>query len=282
MNMKAGSDLKIRTLVAIAGIPILLTAVVLGDFIFFFVVMVIALRAVWEIPHIFTVKEGAVPIRVVGSLGTVALLADAWWNGGAGWGVILLGGATLILLTEVFRTKDPDPSRVTGGTLTAWLWVTIPLAHLLWLRGAPGIMGSPPAAGAWLVMAMWVMIWLSDSAAYFIGRSFGKRKLHEAVSPNKTWEGTIAGLVAGAITGGVLAAAVPRLLWDIPFGLLVGFLIGVTAALGDLMESRLKRGAGLKDVGEILPGHGGFLDRFDSTLFSAPFLYYVLIVRELL
>ncbi|MFC1627583.1 phosphatidate cytidylyltransferase [Gemmatimonadota bacterium] len=280
--MMAGSDLKTRTLVAMAGIPILLGAVVLGDFTFLFVVLVIALRAVWEIPHIFTGQEGALPIRVVGSLGTIALLADAWWNAGAGWGWILLAGAILILLSEVFRTKDPDPCRVVGGTLTAWLWVTIPLAHLLWLREAPGILGSPHGTGAWLVMAMWIMIWLSDSAAYFIGRSFGKRKLHVAVSPNKTWEGTIAGLAAGAITGGILAVAVPRLLWDIPFGLLVGFLIGVTAALGDLMESRLKRGAGLKDVGDILPGHGGFLDRFDSTLFSAPFLYYVLIVRELL
>jgi len=278
----AGSDLKIRTLVAMAGIPILLGSVVLGDFIFFFVVMIIVLRAIWEIPQVFTGQEGALLIRVVGSLGAVALLADAWWNGGAGWGVILPGGAVLILLMEVFRAKDPDPSGVVGGTLAAWLWVTIPLAHLLLLREAPGIMGSPAGMGAWLVTAMWIMIWISDSAAYFIGRSFGRRKLHEAVSPNKTWEGTLAGLVAGAITGALLAATVPRLLWDIPFGLLVGFLIGVASALGDLMESRLKRGAGLKDVGEILPGHGGFLDRFDSTLLSAPILYYVLIVRELL
>ncbi|MFC1500633.1 phosphatidate cytidylyltransferase [Candidatus Zixiibacteriota bacterium] len=278
----ADSDLKIRTLVALAGIPILLGAVVLGDLVFLFVVLVITLRAVWEIPHIFTGKEGALPVRVVGSLGAIALLADAWWNGGGSWALILLGGAMLILLIELFRTADPDPSRVAGGTLAAWLWVTIPLAHLLWLREAPGIAGSPAGSGAWLVISLWIMIWISDSAAYFIGRSLGKKKLYEAVSPNKTWAGTIAGLVAGAITGGVLAAVVPRLLWDIPFGLLLGFLIGITAALGDLVESRLKRGAGLKDVGEILPGHGGFLDRFDSTLFSAPFLYYVLIVRGLL
>lgn len=280
--MVTGSDLQIRTLVAAAGIPVLLGAVALGGFTFFFVVVVIALRAVWELARLFTGEDEALPIRVVGSLGAIALLVDAWRNGGANWGWILLAGATLILLTEVFRPKDAHPSQVIGGTFTAWIWVTIPLAHLLWLREAPGIIGSPPGTGAWLVVALWSMIWISDSAAFFVGRSIGKRRLLEAVSPNKTWEGTIAGLLSGAITGGILAAVVPQLFWDVPFGLLLGFLTGVTAVLGDLMESRLKRGAGLKDVGAILPGHGGFLDRFDSTLFSAPFLYYVLMVREIL
>ena len=186
------------------------------------------------------------------------------------------------MVVEVFRPPEEGASQVVGATLTAWFWVAIPLAHLLWLREAPGLLGSPRGAGAWLVVAMWFMIWIADSAAYFIGRSMGKRKLLEAVSPNKTWEGTIAGLLAGAVTGLALALAIPGLSWTVPFGLMLGFTIGIAAVLGDLMESRLKRGADLKDVGEILPGHGGFLDRFDSTLLSAPFLYYVLMLREIL
>ncbi len=278
----AGSDLGIRTLVAAAGIPLLLGAVFLGGFPFFFVVAVIALRAIWELPRLFTGEEGAGPVRVVGSLGALALLSDAWLNGGANWSWLTLAGAVLIMLVEVFRPHEAGASQVVGATLTAWFWVAIPLAHLLWLREAPGLLGSPRGTGAWLVVAMWTTIWISDSAAYFVGRSMGKRKLFEAVSPNKTWEGTFAGLFAGAVTGLALALAIPQLSWTIPFGLLLGFLIGITAALGDLMESRLKRGADLKDVGEILPGHGGFLDRFDSTLLSAPFLYYVLMLREIL
>ncbi len=273
------SNTSVRVIVALVGIPILLGSAAAGGVIFFIVVVVLTLGAVWELARIFSSGKGILPIRTVGIAGALALLLDAWMWGGDHWGWLLLAGVVAILLIEVFRTGEGDPASVVGGTLTSWIYVAVPLSHLLWLRGSPGITGTPPEAGAWLVVALWVMVWVADTTAFFVGRSLGQRKLMVRVSPGKTWEGTVAGVLGGGIAGGVLAAAVEELAWSVPLGIGLGLMTAVAAVLGDLAESRLKRGAGLKDMGDVLPGHGGFLDRFDSTLFCAPLLYYVLLIR---
>lgn len=278
----SGSELSVRTLVALVGAPLLIGATILGGTVFFFVVGVIVLRSVWELARVFTKAEESAPVRVVGIAGSLALLVDAWLWRGAHWGWLLLAGGGLILIVEVFRSHDSQPTAVVGGTITSWIYVAVPLAHLLWLRGAPGIAGTPSESSAWLVVALWSIVWIADTVAYFVGSALGRRKLMPAVSPGKTWEGTIAGLLAGCLIGAVMAAAVAELEWSIFLGLGIGFFLGIVAVAGDLVESRLKRGAGLKDTGDALPGHGGFLDRFDSTIFSAPALYYLLIVRQLL
>lgn len=269
------SELPLRSLVALFGIPLLLICSIAGGVFFFCLVAVLTLLSLWELARLFAPEKGAGPIRIVGSTGAVALLLDAWLWGGVHWGWLLLAGTGLILVVEVFR-HDPQPVAVIGGTATSWLYLTIPFAHFLWLRGAPGIIGPVPGGGAWLVVALWLLVWSSDTAAYFIGVAWGRHRLLPSVSPNKTWEGTVGGLLAAAVTGAVLAALISELEWGLPKGVFIGLLIGVAAVLGDLAESRLKRGAGVKDVGKLLPGHGGVLDRFDSTLFSVPILYYVL------
>ncbi len=272
-----GSELSTRTLVALVGIPVLVAAVVAGGAVFFALVAILAGRALWEVPELFGAMRERAPIRMLGLPVALLLLFDGWLATGTHWGVILLGGTGLVLLVEIFRPADESPAGVLGGTLAGWLYVTLPLAHLLWLRGADGIGGTVPAGGGWLVMALWGIIWIADTAAYFVGSAVGKRKLLPAVSPGKTWEGFGAEVLAGAVTGTALALFVPVLGWQAAGGAALGALIGVVSTIGDLAESRLKRAVGVKDVSGILPGHGGFLDRFDSTIFCAPVLYWILI-----
>jgi phosphatidate cytidylyltransferase len=111
--------------------------------------------------------------------------------------------------------------------------------------------------------------WLSDTGAYLVGRSFGKRKLIPLVSPNKTWEGLIGGLVAATITG-ILCAWLFGLDINLLLAAAVGLIIAVVGVIGDLTESLIKRQAGVKDSGTLIPGHGGMLDRLDALLFTFP------------
>lgn len=130
----------------------------------------------------------------------------------------------------------------------------------------------------WLMLALLVS-WAGDTAAYYVGRALGRHKMAPHISPGKTWEGAI-----GSVGGGVLAAGVYEyfLIPSSPL-LMVGVLAAianVAGQVGDLCESAIKRGAGLKDSGTTLPGHGGWLDRIDSTLFSVPVIYAAVKLME--
>lgn len=121
------------------------------------------------------------------------------------------------------------------------------------------------------VVGMFILIWTNDSFAYLSGRAFGKTKLFERISPKKTWEGTIGGVLVTLIVGYIIGAFVNKgheLFW-----LISAAIIAPCAIYGDLLESLFKRSLDIKDTGNILPGHGGILDRFDAALFGIPFFY---------
>jgi len=145
-------------------------------------------------------------------------------------------------------------------------------SHLLLLRGLGE--GTGWDAGLrWVSLAL-LCTWVGDSCAYFFGIRFGKRKLAPSISPNKSWEGAIAGGVSTVLAGSLWAPVVGAAAWQTALVAAGAFCLSV---LGDLTESALKRYAGVKDSGKLLPGHGGMLDRFDSSLFVWPFVYYVAI-----
>ncbi|MEO5926879.1 MAG: phosphatidate cytidylyltransferase [Bryobacteraceae bacterium] len=129
----------------------------------------------------------------------------------------------------------------------------------------------------WLMIALLVS-WAGDTAAMYVGKAWGKRKLAPRVSPGKTWEGAVASVVGGTVAAVLYAR---YFLPDESLGvvMLVGAVANIAGQLGDLCESAFKRGAGVKDSGTMLPGHGGWLDRIDSTLFSVPAVYAVLLLR---
>ncbi len=122
-----------------------------------------------------------------------------------------------------------------------------------------------------VVAGMLILIWTNDTMAYFFGKKWGKRKLFERISPKKTWEGTIGGLVFTLILGYIIGTYVNQGLTF--FWVISAVIIGPGALFGDLLESLFKRSLEIKDSGNILPGHGGVLDRFDAALFSIPFFY---------
>jgi phosphatidate cytidylyltransferase len=139
------------------------------------------------------------------------------------------------------------------------------------LRGLPD--------GSWWFLLVLPAVWISDGAAYFVGSHYGRHKMSPRVSPNKSWEGYLGGVVAGAVGCMILAA-----LWHLrapaitPMkGLLLGLAVAAITPLGDLGESMLKRGFGVKDTSHLLPGHGGIMDRIDSWLWAAPIGYYLIL-----
>ncbi len=186
---------------------------------------------------------------------------------------VLAAVLTLSLFRALFPTQEPAAGidRVLG-TLTTVLYVGLTLGHL---GGMFPLDLSPEARtrAGYLVLLLVAAVYFGDTAALYGGKTFGRHKLAPGVSPSKTWEGAAFGLL-----GSVLAGVVTRVLFlpDVPtaYAALLALVLGVVGILGDLSESLLKRAAGVKDSGTLLPGHGGMFDRVDSLLLAAPVLYW--------
>lgn len=177
-------------------------------------------------------------------------------------GVMIASG--LVVLASV--PPGPAAWSAAGVMLLAPFYVGVPLGTLAWIHGAHG-----PAAVTWLV----AVIMVSDSAQYYVGTLFGRRPLAPVVSPKKTIEGALGGFVAAPVAGVLLGWwALPELsMWAVASLAIVLAFVGMT---GDLFESLLKRSVGAKDSSQVIPGHGGILDRVDAYLFAAPVFYLFL------
>ena len=170
----------------------------------------------------------------------------------------------------------------TGLGLFALIYVVYPLTLL------PLIKAHEDGTG--LLLFLFLCVWMGDIFALYIGKNFGKRKLAPRLSPNKTWEGSIASVFGSVLfgmslyyLGGYLSTrgyTVLHIGWPAWQLLLLAILLNMAAQLGDLLESAIKRGAGVKDSGTLLPGHGGILDRIDAVLLAAPVLWYTLLLRD--
>jgi phosphatidate cytidylyltransferase len=186
------------------------------------------------------------------------------------WGPLALAGATVALLSAfLFRRKELEYlPRAAGAVALSWLWVALLASSVVRLRALDG--GGREGFG-WVLLAF-AVTWGNDTFAYFAGLYLGKHRLYERISPKKTWEGA-AGGVAGALFGAFLVRTL--LLPGVGAAVVLAAALGgsVVGPLGDLAESMVKRAAGVKDSGRIIPGHGGLLDRIDALLFVAPWVY---------
>ena len=199
---------------------------------------------------------------VLGSMLPVAFLSRDY--------LIILGAVTLLVLFSalLFLFRITDVRRSAGEAslfLMGFFYVPFLLGHLILVRGEP--------FGSQWVLLLLVIVMSGDSAAYYVGSSFGRNKLYPVVSPNKSREGAVGGL-AGSIIGALCFKWLffPEL--TVADAAICAFLLGMLGQVGDLFESLLKRSFGVKDSGQIVPGHGGILDRLDSILFAAPALFY--------
>lgn len=210
----------------------------------------------------------AVGVAVAGALPLCAQLARRGLL--PEWGPLALAGATVLLLAALlFRRKELEYlPRAAGAVTLSWLWVALLASSVVRLRALDG---GGRAGFGWVLLAF-AVTWGNDTSAYFAGLYFGKHKLYERISPKKTWEGA-AGGVAGALLGGFLVRTL--LLPKLGVAVVLAAALGgsVVGPLGDLAESMVKRAAGVKDSGRIIPGHGGLLDRIDALLFVAPWVY---------
>jgi phosphatidate cytidylyltransferase len=190
-----------------------------------------------------------------------------------------VGSALLISFLLILFRKRLDGALVDWAlTLAISIYLGWPMSCLLLLRGyGSGILRFGAAQwvilpdGIWWLLVVLLGVWGFDGAAFFSGRYFGRHKLAPMISPAKTWEGVAGGLVLSIIASLVLTVVPLHVPWY--FAILLGVLIGGAATLGDLAESLIKRQVHVKDSGQIMPGHGGMLDRIDSILFAAIVVY---------
>ena len=190
-----------------------------------------------------------------------------------GLGYLDIRFAFLILLTfpltivsGLFK-KTKHVWRTIGIQFTGWFYLSIPFGLLNALFLTPVVDGYYIG----LLLGLFIIIWTSDVFAYLVGSAIGKHRLFERISPKKSWEGSIGGLVFALIAAYLLSLFFTQI--SLVDWMVLAVIIVVAGTFGDLSESLLKREAGVKDSGTILPGHGGVLDRFDATLFAAPFVF---------
>ena len=256
-----------RVLTAIVGIPLLLYLVHAGGVAFSIFIIGVAALCCYE--YALVLRLGGRPVQFVSTVVVGAALAACAALGGP-LGLVLTAGVALIALVEMFssvHSLDRAALTMFGAVFAGWM-----PAHLALIRELR------PHGEAFLAMTF-VTVWCMDTAAYAVGRSIGKHPLAEILSPKKTWEGAIGGFLAALAVCVLFSRFVLKEALPLPWALLIGAVIGVTGQLSDLAESMVKRDAGIKDSGALLPGHGGVFDRFDSFILCAPAVYYVLSFR---
>jgi phosphatidate cytidylyltransferase len=260
----------VRILTGLIGIPIFLGLLYVGRWPLFALVAGMGLLGFHEYARMWR-NKGVQVALLPGSLLVLGFLVQAALAPGDGLAVgALFSGSAVVILTWLlvrFQERTAVDALVTlaGVIYVGWL-----LSHLLLLRGLGA--GTGWDLGLRWVLMSFLTTWAADTFAYFAGRAFGRRKLAPAISPGKSVEGAVGGLLGSAVTGYLWGPMVEVAPWQ---GALIGLGAFVLSVLGDLAESALKRYAGVKDSGSLLPGHGGVLDRFDSSLFVLPFVYYI-------
>jgi phosphatidate cytidylyltransferase len=195
----------------------------------------------------------------------------------------VLSALTLVLFAwNGFRSPLNQVLPDTAQGLFGLIWIAYPLTliPLLWKQ----------EDGPALVLFLMVCVWAGDIAALYIGRAFGKHKLAPRLSPGKTWEGSVASILGSMLAAGLvlivsnalIARGITTLHISEPIwqSLILAAILNIAAQLGDLLESAVKRGAGVKDSGTLLPGHGGILDRIDALLLATPVLWFVLLLKD--
>ena len=285
-----------RSLTALVGIPVLVGAIWLGAPWLTVLVLAAGMAGIWELYRMTPASVGPLPV-LLGVAWVAAMIAGAQAASGRDNFLIISGGvaaagsfASLLWFIAFYRGGGvPGAGSLATGfcyLMGGPLYVGFLLGHALILREITeaGVIGfgsdgleievAADLGRSWLLFAL-LVTFAADTGAYLVGRAAGRRPMAPIISPNKTWEGSMGGFASA-----VAATLVLGLVFDLGIPAwqqaVIGGVVGVVAQWGDLMESKLKRIADVKDAGSIIPGHGGLLDRLDSMLFTLPAVYYLL------
>ncbi|MEO6039721.1 MAG: phosphatidate cytidylyltransferase [Saprospiraceae bacterium] len=281
-----------RVISAIFFVIVMLGGIFGGGTLFFLLFLFITGGSLWEfaglvfneernyfrLRRVITTLLGLLPFLFIGLRAmTGVMMADdviRLWSfptGSSYWildvGALLLFSIFLLLVMELFL-ESRQPFVNLGYYLTGIVYLGIPFAMLIYIAAGPE--GYSP----WRVIGLLLLPWTNDTLAYLVGSQIGKTPFFPRISPKKTWEGTLGGMVCTVLVAWLLARWLPA--YTLREWIVLAAVVGVFGTLGDLVESMLKRSMGVKDSGSIMPGHGGFLDRFDSFIFVLPFAWLVL------
>ena len=262
--------LRTRALVATVALPLVAVIIVSGGWLYAAVVSGILL--VGGVEYVLLMRQINLRPPAWLVLATIALPVAATWFEHEDWrapglAALLIGTACAIIWDMEHQRPQPINNAaiaIFGGIYLGWL-------------GAPLLALRQLDEGMYMVLLVYGLVIISDSAAYLVGSQWGRRKLSPRVSPNKSWEGyagsVVSGIIVGALAGGLPASDV----MNVGHGAILGLLIGTLGTVGDLAISALKRQVGVKDSSNLIPGHGGMLDRIDSVLVGATVGYYYVV-----
>lgn len=259
-----------RVITALITAPIIVACVYFGGLAFLILVLAFAVVSINEFYNLMKAKDFH-PAYWVGNFFTIFFILVAYFALKRNWepahSAMLTGAALVTMVATLFLKERPKEAIVDiAVTLLGMIYIGWFFSYFLFIRALT-------ERGAYLIFMMGT-IWALDIVAYLVGIKFGKHKLFPKVSPKKSIEGAIAGflfcLIAATIFGYYAG-------FELVHSLILGGIIGVVAQLGDLVESLIKRDAGVKDASALLPGHGGMLDRLDSFILTTPVVYYYLV-----
>ncbi len=259
-SRRGDASLVRRTATIVVGAPALIAILWRGGYLLMAVVCVLVALGVREFARLAAaLGYRPSPVMVAGALAFPVLATLGYWEQTNLAIAAIVMAAAGWTLAPSHRTGSPGGAAV--DTLGA-LYIGALFAYVILLRNV-GFAAALTVVG---------IIWVSDSGAYLVGRRWGRRKLAPAISPGKSVEGLLGGLLAGVI---VAAAVASWQGWSVARLGAIGVLVVAAGVIGDLWKSTIKRAAGVKDSGSVLPGHGGILDRFDAVLFGVPVGYYL-------
>ncbi|MGH9428172.1 MAG: phosphatidate cytidylyltransferase [Terriglobia bacterium] len=268
-----------RVLTALVLVPVLIAIIGYAPSFCFF--LLVAGASVLALEEFFSLaaQSGLEVFRASGHGSSLLLLASLYGFAANPWIALLVLVASCFVFLALGLRRGNRLSTVLPGvaaTMLGLLYVSLSLGLLVVVQISPTVLGS----GKQWIFFLLLVVWFGDTGAYYVGRALGKHALAPLISPKKTIEGALGGLF-----GNVLAAALGKqiLLPGAPLNqlLALSILLGVVSQIGDLSESALKRGAGVKDSSNLLPGHGGMLDRIDGVLFASPVMFgYLLLLHS--
>lgn len=253
-----------RILTALVGIPIVLLCIYYGGISFFLMFFAVITFAVSEY---FNICKKYNPLNILGTILAILFYLSLYFNFYTKELIII----SVILIFFILMTKNKITGLTASIAITCFGIFFIPWAlyHMVLIRDIPEY-------GIKYIIFLFINIWLLDTGAYFIGKKFGKHKLAKNISPKKTIEGAVAGVISAIIVSLLCRFIFMQDIISINEAILFAVVISFIGQFSDLAESVFKRDADIKDSGNILPGHGGMLDRFDSYLFAAPIFYYLI------
>jgi phosphatidate cytidylyltransferase len=269
MGLRSLSNLQQRIIAAIIAVPFLLFCVLYSDYTFLVLFLVIGALAQLEFYKLVGSISDNLPLTFYGTFCGVVMHVLTFFieKGDLAYQYyyVLSPLLTLIFFIKLYKSKDEKPFKNIAYTFLGIIYVALPFTLLTVLAYIKNDTYDPN-----IVLGCLFLLWASDSGAYFAGTKFGKTKLFERVSPKKSWEGSIGGLVTAMLVATIISKYYTN--YSAFQWYAIGVIIVVAGTYGDLVESLFKRSINIKDSADTIPGHGGFLDRFDGLLLSIPFI----------